>query len=100
MTIKASPEIWAELGSQSYPREGSVSIFFANLATTIPKIANNMGWGDLSDVVSKSSLDNLLVSGMLDSWNGKIAFTVDLSAKLDLKFRRQIVSNLEWSTHR
>lgn len=94
VTIKASPEIWAQMESEQQSNQFSFTNFYWGLAGTIAVIANNMGWGDVEDLAGKTSPDNPLVTAMLDRWNGKIAFTVDLSSGLDLKHSRQIVDNL------
>ena len=94
VTVKASPEVIAVMESESVFGQYSYANFFAGLASTIANIAKNQGWGDVKDLCSKTSWDNPLVTTMLDGWNGKIAFTVDLSAKIDPKFSTQVVDNL------
>lgn len=93
-TIKASPEVAAVLESESVFGQYSYASCFWQLSNSVVHIAKNQGWGDVADLCSKTSWDNPLVASMLDSWSGKIAFTVDLSSKIDAKYSTQVVDNL------
>ena len=97
VTIKASPEVWAEIGSETSTAYGSFNDFFTSLNGIITKIADNMGWGDVRDLDQKNGFDGSspLVASMLDSWKGKMTFTVDLTSKLELKSKYKMIDNLE-----